>query len=264
MKTTITVMITVTIILYFNTLSMTAVAATNCQRSNQLFNQSLNTAPVTMRAHLLKQAIKQCASHSQALNNLAILKEKQQRFREAEMLYQRASQVDPNFSTAYAGLGDTQRALGRYRDAALSYRFFLTFATSPENPEAETLKPHLPIYQKRLEQTLLQANKAGDATAQEIVKVLATEQINPSATRAFRRKPFQPKLDLTILFHTGSATIQNTSNTQLQEIAHALTLQRLKNSRIQIEGHTDSVGSDHANLTLSKQRAEGVQKRLIG
>lgn len=63
-----------------------------------------------------------------------------------------------------------------------------------------------------------------------------------------------------IYFHTGSAQIQSESHGILKEIA--TVLKENPEVHIQIIGHTDNVGSDAANRTLSAQRAEAVKQYL--
>jgi len=64
-----------------------------------------------------------------------------------------------------------------------------------------------------------------------------------------------------ILFDVNAATIKPESNGVLKEIASVLT--EHKNIKIKIIGHTDSDGTDAANLNLSKRRAEAVKAALI-
>jgi len=64
-----------------------------------------------------------------------------------------------------------------------------------------------------------------------------------------------------ILFDTGKATIQPASEKCLNEM-----VKLLKNNpswKLQIEGHTDSVGGKEGNMKLSQSRAEGVREWLI-
>ena len=64
-----------------------------------------------------------------------------------------------------------------------------------------------------------------------------------------------------ILFDINAATIKPESAGVLKEIASALT--QYKDVKIKITGHTDSDGSDVANLTLSQKRAAAVKDALV-
>lgn len=64
-----------------------------------------------------------------------------------------------------------------------------------------------------------------------------------------------------ILFDVNAATIKPESNGVLKEIAGVLT--EHKAIKIKIIGHTDSDGTDAANLALSKRRAEAVKAALV-
>ncbi|PWI30601.1 cell envelope biogenesis protein OmpA [Flavobacteriaceae bacterium LYZ1037] len=65
----------------------------------------------------------------------------------------------------------------------------------------------------------------------------------------------------TILFDTGKATIKDQSTAVLQNIVDILN--EYPNAKFNIEGHTDSVGSDALNMKLSKERASSVMNYLI-
>ncbi len=64
-----------------------------------------------------------------------------------------------------------------------------------------------------------------------------------------------------ILFDSGSANIQPQSFGIIRQISQAL--QQVPDMRLNIIGHTDSDGSDEANMTLSKKRSEAVRNALI-
>jgi len=68
-------------------------------------------------------------------------------------------------------------------------------------------------------------------------------------------------LDRRLLFDTGSSTEQAQSRADLQSIA--VMLKAHPNARCEIAGYTDNVGSEAANLALSKQRADNVRNHLI-
>lgn len=64
-----------------------------------------------------------------------------------------------------------------------------------------------------------------------------------------------------LIFARGKATIDPKSFPELDEVAQMMK----ENPRmeIQLEGHTDNVGSPKANLKLSEERVEAVKKYLV-
>lgn len=64
-----------------------------------------------------------------------------------------------------------------------------------------------------------------------------------------------------ILFQSGNAVIAGSANAELDLFAEALKL--CPQSKIYVEGHTDSDGDDRLNLALSVARAEAVVNALI-
>jgi len=63
------------------------------------------------------------------------------------------------------------------------------------------------------------------------------------------------------LFDTGKATIKEQSAAVLGDIIGILN--EYSNAKFNIEGHTDSVGSDASNQKLSEERASSVMNYLI-
>jgi outer membrane protein OmpA-like peptidoglycan-associated protein len=63
-----------------------------------------------------------------------------------------------------------------------------------------------------------------------------------------------------VYFAFGTAAIDPISDRALAELAKTLAGHR--DWKVTVEGHTDSVGTDAANQTLSKRRAEAVRARL--
>lgn len=61
-------------------------------------------------------------------------------------------------------------------------------------------------------------------------------------------------------FDTGKSVIESEYFTTLRKIISVITL--FPNSSVNIEGHTDSFGSDTTNLTLSQARADAVKSYL--
>lgn len=64
-----------------------------------------------------------------------------------------------------------------------------------------------------------------------------------------------------VLFASGKYTLLALAQSKLDEVAKALKDQGYQ--RIVVEGHTDSRGSDDANLSLSQKRAEAVRTYLV-
>ena len=67
------------------------------------------------------------------------------------------------------------------------------------------------------------------------------------------------RFDSTLLFEVALATIQPGAETALDQVAEALTD---SDKPIEINGHTDSSGSDEVNLELSIERAQAVESQL--
>ncbi len=65
-----------------------------------------------------------------------------------------------------------------------------------------------------------------------------------------------------VFFKTGKALILPKSYALLNEVARVL--KDYPKMKVQVEGHTDSVGRDSSNQRLSQQRAESVRNYLIG
>ncbi len=63
-------------------------------------------------------------------------------------------------------------------------------------------------------------------------------------------------------FGNNSATLQQDSFATLD--AAAATLQEWGDVKVEVAGHTDSVGKDSYNLALSQRRAEAVRQYLVG
>lgn len=64
-----------------------------------------------------------------------------------------------------------------------------------------------------------------------------------------------------VLFDTGKATLKPGAYETIARLADVL--KEDSNRKVVIEGHTDSVGSEEMNMTLSARRAQAVQSALI-
>jgi outer membrane protein OmpA-like peptidoglycan-associated protein len=64
-----------------------------------------------------------------------------------------------------------------------------------------------------------------------------------------------------LLFDTGKATLQPSSQEQLDNIANIL--KAYPNVHVKIGGYTDNTGDPSANMTLSAERAKNVMDALV-
>jgi len=68
---------------------------------------------------------------------------------------------------------------------------------------------------------------------------------------------------LPIQFAFGSAELLDEARGYLDEIGRMLTMDRFKDERIVLEGHTDAIGSEQYNKRLSLARARAVKSYLV-
>jgi outer membrane protein OmpA-like peptidoglycan-associated protein len=68
---------------------------------------------------------------------------------------------------------------------------------------------------------------------------------------------------LKVLFETNSDSILPQYYSNLNELGKVLAQPQYATYRIQIQGHTDSVGSARYNQLLSQKRAESVKQYLL-
>lgn len=65
-----------------------------------------------------------------------------------------------------------------------------------------------------------------------------------------------------VFFQTGKFNVSGESVTLLTKLANVM--KEYPDTNVIIAGHTDSVGADAANMTLSKNRAQAVENFLVG
>ena len=70
------------------------------------------------------------------------------------------------------------------------------------------------------------------------------------------------RVNLSLSFPTGSATLTSGAAAQVRSFGQALLMPQLANMRFRIEGHTDGVGNRARNVALSQRRAQSVANYL--
>lgn len=85
----------------------------------------------------------------------------------------------------------------------------------------------------------------------------------PEAPRLTTAPPDVPAVSITVHFATGSASLSPEAVKALAPLGRALNSQALGPYRFRIEGHTDTVGSESMNQSLSGRRALAVRELLV-
>ena len=118
--------------------------------------------------------------------------------------------------------------------------------------------------QQDRDKILLQARERETQNAQSQTAVAQTELAGARQELAnLQAKQTDRGLVLTlgdVLFDTGRATLKSGADRTIDRLAQAL--KDNPNTRVMIEGHTDSVGGDEYNMALSERRAEAVADAL--
>jgi OOP family OmpA-OmpF porin len=99
-----------------------------------------------------------------------------------------------------------------------------------------------------------------DLTPEDIIRGLAPPRmrgVKPTLT------PTERVVAITVLFDFASAKILPEAAQNLRSVGIALQSPELASVPIQIEGHTDSIGSDEYNQKLSERRARSVKQYLV-
>ena len=72
----------------------------------------------------------------------------------------------------------------------------------------------------------------------------------------------RPKLDLNVNFEFRSAELTEDAMVVLNEVGKAMNNQKMQGAKFELNGHTDDIGSENYNMSLSAQRAHAVGKYL--
>ena len=243
--------------------------AEDCGQTAVLFEQSRRAAAGDAD-RLLSRAVRLCPRHVGALHDLGRVRERQGRLDEAEALYRRALEADPENPAPHAGLGDVRFAREDYNGAVSHYETFLKHLRSAQRlGGAGHLAGDEGRYREKLSLARRRAGSSGSSgpalTAAEITRGLTTVVVSSTGAReeAGRHYADHAHIDVPIYFDSGSTRISRRSRTQLGQVARALRSPALRRIRVRIDGHTDSRGSADYNQTLSERRAESVKRALV-
>lgn len=166
------------------------------------------------------------------------------------------------FDQGYAGPLDA--LLARVQKQQLEVRH-LDQELSDRNAEVADLNAEVDRLEKRLggiSDERMQLQKRVDQQDQLRVNVAAVESaFDPKQARVYRQGD-DVVISLTgINFASGRSTIDPASLPLLRTVQESIA--RFPNASVVVEGHTDSSGSESANLILSQDRADAVKQYLL-
>jgi outer membrane protein OmpA-like peptidoglycan-associated protein len=84
-----------------------------------------------------------------------------------------------------------------------------------------------------------------------------------SETKKLLNEATETALSMEIVFGYNSAELTNAAKDQLKPVGEALASGKLSNLGFVVEGHTDAVGGQSYNKTLSEERAASVKSFLV-
>ncbi len=239
----------------------------DCNRAKELFKTSLQATSKAKQKEILLQAVQECPNFAEAYNNLGLIYEEEGNLQKALEAYKKATEIDPTFPHPYGGLGDVYRKLNKCFDAVKAYTKFLELLEKDEvkskYPDASQFVGYIKGNLKLCESRLTEEEKNKLSQELETTQVVSARSIATALTKRTRGINVAPRIPIKIHFASGSDQILPSSIPQMEEIAKALMSEGLKNCKIAIEGHTDSVGSEAYNMDLSLRRAESVKKYLV-
>ena len=112
-------------------------------------------------------------------------------------------------------------------------------------------------------QTAPPATRPDGASVERVLDIVTqVVDVRAAATRVEEGNQTRLNLDTDVLFEFGSAQLSPQAQQTLAATADAL--KEANPATVRIDGHTDSIGDDASNLTLSRQRAQAVADALTG
>jgi outer membrane protein OmpA-like peptidoglycan-associated protein len=185
----------------------------------------------------------------------------------ADPLSQQAAARD--LDEARARLQDAQNALAAHQPMPvvdhLAYLAQRHAEAGLARVQAEHARADLAHAQQERTQILLAARAREAQNAQNQVQATRAELTQAQQElAALKAKPTDRGMVVTlgdVLFDTGQATLKPGADLQIDRLA--AFLKEHPQTKIMIEGHTDSVGSDAYNDALSQRRADAVAHALI-
>jgi OOP family OmpA-OmpF porin len=90
-----------------------------------------------------------------------------------------------------------------------------------------------------------------------------TRGIGPPQAVPSLPAPSRAAVTLNVLFASNSEVIPSTSYAEIDKLGTVLSWPQYSDYRIQLEGHTDSVGVERKNQALSEKRVQSIRDYLV-
>src|SRR5947209_6978809 len=110
----------------------------------------------------------------------------------------------------------------------------------------------------------------GGYSAEDLAQALFPQETSSVYTRSIGPASARPSLPvpraavtLNVLFGSNSDTIPSTSYAEIDKLGTVLSWPQYTDYRVQLEGHTDSLGSQRKNQVLSEKRVQTIKDYLI-
>lgn len=222
---------------------------------------------------LLHQATENGTDDWRLYSALGIGNDYLERYDDAQAAYQKALDMCPDDSAVMNNLGVSQALSGRLNAAIFTLEDALEYGR-----HTKKIRRNLRLFEDArdlcadcstdyLKQTggvilaagLMGTDREGPCSPQPeytppVAPVMA-EKLAPEAPA--------PSINIKVFFEFDSAILKPEAQDVLDNLGEALTYGELNNYRFQIAGHTDAVGTDAYNQTLSEQRAKAVLDYLV-
>lgn len=218
---------------------------------------------------LLTQAAEQVSTDWRLYSALGIAQDYQQNYPAAEASYRKALEMCPDDAAVMNNLGISQGLSGNLDRGILTLRDALDM-----QGHTEKIQTNLKLFKgvrdlcpscgaKYLKDSgsmilaagLMGTDKEGPCSPQPQY----VQQTNTMVEKLVEA----PSINIKVYFEFDSAILKPEAMDVLDQLGEALSSAQLSNYRFEIAGHTDAVGSDAYNQTLSEHRAKAVLDYVV-
>lgn len=247
----------------------------DCELARDYYKRGTQALNYEERRELFQKAVNLCPSFAEArvnladaLENIALIRSKfdQKNLEIVSTLqdkaikqYQEALRLNDRLNVARWGLIDIYMVNGSYGLAREEYRKILS--SEPHNEQARDGLANV----SRLVSGLATKEKGALRTSSQIVgEAKNSAKMMGLKTMGFEDRTVKDRQSFNNILFGGwsSAISQGEPMDQLNEIGKALSSGDLSKYQFIIEGHTNNVGEENANLKLSWERAQSVKSYL--